>query len=308
MSEISREVLTGVGPDGIDVREYSDNQDVKLPSVTTVLQTRDDDKSNLYAWQDRNDGEGDNAHHEHLFWYKRHRGTLCHFYALEQLDPTLEWSDDEQQSEDEIVRQIESEVVGDHSREILYSVLKDQNSVDSWGDFYDKHSPYSEIDHFTQELRRQCERDIDYFLQAFDEICTQLNVGPDDTIAVEKFLFNEQDGYAGQVDLVYECPQTGDTVVADLKTSSGCYDKHKIQGAAYGRSVEILMDLDVDRLEVWRIHPDTGQWAVHCDDEPTEIHTSDWWDDDYRTLLDQFLELSDAFEYDSPDDYQDTTA
>lgn len=297
-SDISRDTYEGLHEDVDEIRLYTyDPTGETLPSVTTVLKTRDEDKSNLYDWQDRNDGEGDNPYHEHLFWYSRHRGTLCHWYALTELDPSLEWSDDEQQSEDEILEQSAEEVEDDSAREVLYSVEAYNHAVESWGEFYDKYPPYKNHDFYAFALEERLERDIDFFVSTFNQICEKIGVTEDDVIAVEEFLFNLEDGYAGQVDLVYECPQTGDVVVADLKTSSGCYTKHKTQGAAYGNSVEKLLDLDVDRLEVWRIHPDSGQWAVHCHDEVLDIHTSKWWRNDYESLLNDFTELADNFEY-----------
>lgn len=299
--DISRDTYDDAHEELDEVRLYK-YEDLMLPSVTTVLKTRDEDKSNLYDWQDRNDGEGDNAFHKHLFWYKRHRGTLCHWHALSRLDEDLEWSDDEEQSLNELTLQNEDEVDGDPSREVLYSVLKCQHAVESWGEFYDQHQPYKNSRYYEQALLDQKDRDVDFFVETFDGICDRLGIEEEHVIAVEEFLFNDIDGYAGQVDLVYECPTTGETVVADLKTSSGCYSKHKIQGAAYGNSVEKLLGLDVDRLEVWRIHPDSGQWAVHSHDEATEVHTSKYWKKDYDELLDTFLGLSEDFEFQPPED------
>lgn len=296
--QITRDTYEGLHEDVDEIRLYTyEPTGETLPSVTTVLKTRDEDKSNLHNWQDRNDGEGDNPYHEHLFWYSRHRGTLCHWHALKKLDPDLEWSEDEQQSEDEIIAQEAEEVVNDSAREVLYSVEKYNHAVESWGEFYNKHSPYKQHDYYASELERRLERDIDFFVSTFDEICEKIGITEDNIIAVEEFLFNLEDGYAGQVDMVYRCPKTDDVVVADLKTSSGCYTKHKTQGAAYGNSVEELLGLKPDRLEVWRIHPDSGQWAVHCHDETLPIHTSKWWNKDYDDLLDDFLELANNFEY-----------
>lgn len=301
MGEVSRKVLKGVGPNGIDVRQYRDDADgTALPSVTTVLKTREDDKSNLYDWQDRNDGEGDNAFHEHLFWYSRHRGTLAHWFALRTLDPTLEWDDgDEGESERALKHFNGEEVANESPREVLYSVLKNQHVVESWGEFYDRHDPYENGSYYRQELVKQAKRDVNFFVETFEHICDTLGVTQDNIITVEEFLFNVEDGYAGQVDLVYECPITGETVVADLKTSSGCYDKHKIQGSAYGNSVETLLGEDVGRIEVWRIHPDSGQWAIHAPTEVTGLHTNGWWRRSYEDLLSEFLELAAAFEYEA---------
>jgi hypothetical protein len=303
--DITRDEFEGVGPDSIDVRVYS-RGDVDLPSVTTILKTREDDKSNLYDWQDRNDGNGNAAHHEHLFWYSRHVGTLGHWHALHELDPDLEWTADEEQSKKELYRQSEDEVDDSSPRRVLYSVLRgDKNKgggmVASWGEFYDKYDPYKNGDYYQRELVEVAKRDIEFFKNAQLRLWSKLGVTPESTIEVEKYLFNEEYGYAGQVDLVYEDPD-GFTVVADLKSSSGCYDKHQIQGSAYGKAIE-LSDLpvdDVDRLEVHRAHPRTGQMAVHTHrDAPGKrpIHTTKYWNDSYDDLWERFRDLAENFEY-----------
>ena len=299
--EITRDVYKGEGPNGIDLRLY-DTGGKKLPSVTTVLKTRDDDKSNLYAWQDRNDGEGDNAYHEHLFWYSRHIGTLGHWYALKNLDDTLDWSNDEEQSKNELHYQQASEVRNDSPREVLYSIVKSQHGVESWGEFYDRYQPYKNGKYYRDELVSQAERDIGFFVDGQSRLWSKLDIGPADTIAVEKFLFNEEFGYAGQVDLVYEDPSNGDIVVADLKSSSGCYDKHKIQGAAYGKAIELAEDVpveSVDRLEVHRAHPRSGQMAVHTSSETAthDVHTTQYWDESFEDLWGRFEDLVTDFDY-----------
>lgn len=302
--DITRDVFDGVGPDGIDVRVYS-RGDVHLPSVTTVLKTRNDDKSNLYDWQDRNDGTGDAANHEHLFWYSRHIGTLGHWHALHELDSDLEWTADEEQSKAELQRQFADEVSNDSPREVLYSILRgDKNkaggTVSTWGEFYDKYPPYKNTEFYTDALLEQAQRDIGFFKDAQLRLWSKLGVDEDSVIEVEKFLFNEDHGYAGQVDLVYEDPE-GYTVVADLKSSSGCYDKHQIQGSAYGKAIELDSGVDVDRLEVHRAHPRSGQMAVHTHrDAPGKqpIHTTQYWTDGYDDLWSRFHDLAVNFEYD----------
>jgi len=274
-----------------------------FPSVTTVLKSRDTDMSNLEQWQDDNDGIGDNADHEHIFWYKRNRGTLLHWYALKTLDPDLEWSSDEAQSMwalGNISSQNDPEDWPEthdaRPRDVLYSVLKSQDAVESWGEFYDRHDPEAPPSYYEDELVAQYERDRDFFVEAFERICSKLDITRENVIAIEEFLFEDDYGYAGQVDLVYE-NDTG-TVVADLKTSSGCYSKHKLQGAAYGKAIENDDDLDVDevdRLEVIRIHPDSGQYAVHTDDPSHGIHESTYWRRSYDDLWDEFETLASEF-------------
>jgi hypothetical protein len=347
MEDISRDVFKGVGPNGIDVRVYS-RDEIDLPSVTTVLKTRDDDKSGLYTWQDRNDGEGNNAYHEHLFWNSRHRGTLCHWHALSSIGEGADspasstpeqgsavevpWSADEagsrwavanidQLNDDEwfevqprgaktcrlgepsldepfeIRGDDHTEVHDAAPRDVLYSVLRNKNAVQTWGDFYDKYGPYNSHQHYSLGLLDVLDNDIEFFTDAFDRIRTKLGVSEEDVIAAEQFLFDEEYGYAGQVDLVYE-DLKGNVVVADLKTSSGCYEKHKLQGAAYGHAVERALGVEVDRLEVWRIHPDSGQYAVHSHDASVSgLHTDEYWYKDFDTLWEEFRDLATNFDY-----------
>ena len=340
MDTIDRDVYEGVGPGGIDVRLYEDVENPttpKLPSVTTILETRDDDKSNLYDWKERNDGEGNRAHHEHLFWYSRHIGTLGHWHALNSLK-SIPWTDDEAQSawvlgnvstltdidetyEAECPRTSRTfieggdnhtEVLDSSSREVLYSVLRgDHNKgggvVSTWGEFYDRYAPYKNGSYYDNALIERAQKDIEFFKDAILRLWNKLGISPLNTIAVEQFLFNEEYGYAGQVDLVYE-DSNGHTVVADLKSSSGCYDKHQIQNAAYARSVEMSDSIpidSVDRLEVHRAHPRSGHAAAHTHrDAPgkSAVHTTKYWNDGMEDLWVVFESLIGNFsEYDWED-------
>jgi hypothetical protein len=322
MDDVTREVIDNAGPNGIDLRLYTRGEQ-DLPSVTTILKTRDEDKSNLYDWQDRNDGTGDNAYHKHLFWFSRHVGTLGHWEALQRLDPELDWSDDEQQSQTELFEQVSDDLTygEEHPREgqdarprdVLYSIMRgDANkgggTVSTWGEFYDKHPPNMPKPYFREAVVTEAMRDVQFFADAQERLWSKLGITKSSVITVEQFLFEETFGFAGQVDLVYEDPN-GYTVVADLKSSSGCYDKHQIQGAAYAKAVERESSIDVanvDRLEVHRAHPRTGQMAVHThDDAPGQqsIHTTKYWNDSYADLWDRFESLIHNFDhYDGVDE------
>jgi hypothetical protein len=328
MGDISRDVYEGAGPNGIDVRLYNYNGN-ELASVTTVLKTLDDDKGGLYKWQDRNDGSDDNAFHEYLFWYSRNLGTLSHWYALKELDEELAWTEDEASSlaalnnidviEDDDEYVFADDRLGDvhvdgskheeiHDatpRDVLYSVLKGDSkkyggTVDSWGEFYDVYPPHRPHQFYTDGLIERVEQDVSFFRHAQLDLWENLGITEDSTIAVEEMLFDTEYGYAGQVDLVYEDPN-GHIVVADLKSSSGCYPKHQIQGAAYGKAIEREMDINVDRLEVHRTHPRTGCAVAHTADEANglrEIHETKYWNKTYEELWEQFTELVADFEYD----------
>jgi hypothetical protein len=280
--------------DTFNVRLY-DYDGIEMPSVTTVLSSRDEDKSNLNDWKSRNDGVGDNADHRVLFWYSRHLGTLGHWHALRQLDGSLAWTDDESQSATEVWEQTADEVADSSSREILYSVLKAQNAVQTWGDFYSKYPPYKSGDYYTEKLYERLRSDVYWFRDAQQSLWDTIGLTPDDVIAVEQYLHvvvdeAKQRGYGGQVDLVYE-DSNGEIVVADLKSSSGCYDKHQLQGAAYGHAIEDVFGVEVDRLEVHRTHPKSGETAIHSHIEATPHHTTEWWDEGYDELYTQFEEL-----------------
>ena len=316
--------------DGQDIRVYTktleDGTEIHMPSVTTVLETRDDDKSNLYAWQERNDGTGDNAFHEHLFWYSRHIGTLGHWHALHELDPELEWTEDEAESAwilnnvatvtDDSDYEAYSERLGrsftvdgeEHPeihdaspREVLYSVLKSQHGVETWGEFFDKFNPYEGHDYYSGEVLQQADSDIAFFRDGQKRLWSKLGIDRDSIITVEQFLFNEDYKYAGQVDLVYE-DVNGYMVVADLKSSSGCYDKHQMQGAAYGKAIEMADSVpveSVDRLEVHRSHPRSGQMAVHTHsdaDGQMDIHTTQYWRDGFNAQWEAFESLTSNFD------------
>ena len=102
--------------------------------------------------------------------------------------------------------------------------------------------------------------------------------------------------------MVYQEPN-GMIVVADLKSSSGCYDKHQIQGAAYAKAVEMDDNIPydtVDRLEVHRSHPRTGEMAVHTHADAAgiqPIHTTKWWNSSYDDCWNEFETLASDFEY-----------
>jgi len=325
--DIKREMVQNVGPDGIDVREYT-RDGLGLPSVTTVLKTRDEDMSNLHDWEDRNDGEGDNPYHKHLLWYSQQLGTLGHWFALSSM-ADVPWSADEGESAyaiqnvDKLERDnnhtvyderlgcqipIESDrhepVWAASPRDVLYSVLKNNYCVDSWGDFYDEYGAYYGHDHYSDGLLDKIERDIQFFVSAQQNLWSQLGVTEDSIISAEQYLHEEQTGYAGQVDLVYEDPN-GYIVVADLKSSSGCYDKHQIQGAAYAKAIERSDDVavdTVDRLEVHRTHPRTGQVVAHTHEDADglrPIHSTNWWDESYDELWKKFRVLAENFEYET---------
>jgi len=102
-----------------------------------------------------------------------------------------------------------------------------------------------------------------YAEEAWQEIKQLRGITEANVLDVECFVTNVGIGYAGQFDLLY-IDNDGNLVLSDLKTSKRVYDKHQLQLTAY----ENALSLDIDMLEVIRIHPDSETWEVS--------HDSDW--------------------------------
>lgn len=257
--------------------------DTDVLSVTTILGYLDENTKGLEIWKGRNSGYGDDAHHLHLFWYKTLRGTILHYNALSVFDNYFGgdtnseelrmWGGGEQEALDQLQDATEGTVViedddgTEHAFdawEVHYSILKDKEIVESV-DAYHASSYADET--IMDELRR----DAAWFMDAFHEVLDLLCITEDDIIAVEQYILNEEYGFGGQADLLYE--HDGDVVLADLKTSSSLRQKHRIQATAYARGI----DIDVDRIEVWRLHPDTETWTIHSPINATDYHETDYW-------------------------------
>lgn len=110
------------------------------------------------------------------------------------------------------------------------------------------------------------EDDLEYAKSAWEEITEQQGIRSDNIVEVECFVTNTNLGYAGQFDLLY-VDDDGNLVLSDLKTSKYVYDKHMMQLVAYDRALNV----DIDAMEVVRIHPDTESWEIARDGE-------DWFD------------------------------
>jgi len=325
MDDVSRDVYENAGPNSIDVRLYN-KHGTQYPSVTTILKTRDEDTTALDNWKEDNNGEGDNANHKHLFWYSRQLGTLGHWNALNSLS-SVPYSIDEARSRHaiEYVDHLNDntpiplnddrcgsfvldgsnheEIHAASSRDVLYSLLRDRNAVSSWGEFRDVYPESLSMKRINQALVNFLERDIQFFTEAQQHLWDQLSITTDDVIAIEQYLYDDEYEYAGQVDLVYEDPENGDVVVADLKSSSGCYDKHQLQAAAYGKAVEREPSINVDtvdRLEVHRTHPKSGKMVVHTNTYTYDFHKGYWWNISYEDGWQTFKDLLDAFEFTEP--------
>lgn len=287
------------------------NTDKFYMSVTTVLKFLEEDTTGLERWKATNDGSGDSPHHEHIYWYSAPRGTLCHYQALCKFEDSFDedddmWGEEEAESMQQVMEGPEDDAFDDASHEltdITYSILKNQDVVTS-------REEYEHLFEGNTRLVDVLHEDVEYFTEAFETICDELGVDDEAVIRVEKFMVNDDEGYGGQCDLVYEDPH-GNVVVADLKTSSSLRQKHRLQSVAYMKAVE-QADWgpdEVDRVEVWRIHPDTETWQVHSHEVPRHAeHLYDEERPDKSSYTDAFWfeDKWGDFEYESLEDMWET--
>lgn len=218
-------------PDG---RVYTDNEDLYLPSVSTVLDEKPEPEG-IKQWKQKYDGAGETQHWRDILQYKSNRGTLIHYQLLNEFEDGDMYSVDEENSEEEL------KVEGDWQR---------------------------------------YRQDLTYAEEAWEQIKHFRGITADSVLNVECFVTNTGVGYAGQFDLLY-VDDDSNVVLSDIKTSnanSAPYKKHKLQLTAYKHALR----LDVDKLEVLIIHPDTQQWKIS--------HDSDW-DESVDELWAEFRQL-----------------
>lgn len=262
--------------DGDGDRHYTDKGD-DVYSVTTILSKSSGKNFGLEKWREQNDGEGDNADWNHLLAYKQNFGTLAHNAVLAPLeypgDPEQAWTDDESSSMQEMDALAES-------NDVMYSLFKDRGWVSSREAF----GTY--LDNQSQRLKDVFYKDMDYVKNEFEQIKEEKGINPDTVTGVEEMFVIPKElplhkGFGGQVDLLYKDPETGEHVVADLKTSKRVRKKHKLQVAAYGYAASNHPDLNgekIDRCEIIRISPEQ---------EEAEVYEVDDWESYYRDFEDK---------------------
>ena len=282
--DLKREEITFDGGDR-DVRlYYHDSISKPLPSVTTITDERvDPDKDDaINGWKDFYDGQTERTS---PWWkdqmvFKQYRGTLGHWAIQTQL-ADLPKGEEEHEAETAL-----------------------QNWADHRPSATDEDIPvFGDPSHYDgEDAWDTAMRDINWVCNQFDSHEATPDIGPEETVCVEQFLYDTEYGYAGQSDLVYDDPETGERVLADLKLSSAVRHDYLLQLAAYarilddnlGRSSEesyrtpsssLEDEKGIDRLEVIRLYPD---------DRVVEVKTHDEWDRTWRGLEHEFLGLVDA--------------
>jgi len=247
--------------DDNDDRVYQREPDTEVYSVTTILSKGTEEPDAIDYWRENNDGRHDNADWRDIIEYKQNRGTFAHYAALSNLEEVYPhgeklWSEDEASSLNAVM-----ERTGNYS--FVYSIFKDRGEVETMDEFADG---WVGEDYDLESLFYD---DIDFFEDGFKEIMFDKGVERGDVESVEHMFAlpetGEHKGFGGQADLLYTDPCTGDHVVADLKTSSGIYDEHRHQVAAYAQAALESPDMNgdyVDRAEIWRIDPDSRETEV----------------------------------------------
>jgi hypothetical protein len=232
---------------------FADELPKDLPSVTTVTNERvdPDKKEAIEGWEDWYDGstERRSPHHERQLDFKGWRGTLAHYAVLSQLGDISAGADDYFAQLGDSDRGFE-----EYYAEYKLKTMGEYDGADPW---------------------QKAIRDSNYVCKEFDEIAKKRGITGESVIDVERYVIDQQWGYAGQFDLLYE-NDDGETVLADLKTSSAIRIDYKIQLAAYAHAIAE----DVDRLEVIRIYPD---------DREVEVEDDTDWNRSYSDLFEQFL-------------------
>lgn len=209
-----------------------------LPSVTTVLEMKP--KSEGYKnWVSRTSEE----EQDQKRFYTSNRGTLAHYDCLNPFSKEELWSQDEQNSEDELLGNKEDRSGITGGPETWERFKADRNWI--WNKWE--------------------------FIRNIYGIHSDHDDARNSVIDVEVFSANRDIGYAGQFDLLYQDHETNETVLADLKTSKYLYDKHKLQLSSYMNAIPMT----IDRLEVIRLNPEKSDWTVSSshdwDESPEEL-------------------------------------
>jgi hypothetical protein len=99
--ELQRYTLPDSGKDEDGGRVYTDNEELFLPSVSTVLDEMPE-PIGIKKWKENNDGSGSSPHWRDILQYKGNRGTLIHYNLLNEFAEDDMYSVDEENSTEEL--------------------------------------------------------------------------------------------------------------------------------------------------------------------------------------------------------------
>jgi len=147
-----------------DIRVYTDEDELFLPSVTSCIDQKPEPKG-LKIWKENNDGSGDNPRWQDILSYKADRGTLIHYELLNEFFDGDMYGENEETAEES---------------------LKDDSGTNLYDDEW---SSYQE--------------DLSFARNAWAAIKQERGITSENVIRVECFVTNTNTGYAGQFDLLY---------------------------------------------------------------------------------------------------------
>lgn len=276
---------------GEDRRIYYDESNERMGlSVSTVTDIRDnpEKKEALKGWRDSYDGSDEDSypHYEEQKTYKQLRGTLGHYVILSNLGDVPK---------------------GDEETEAEYTLKnwadeRPSQTTDDVSHIGDDHAYDGE------QAWSKCMRDINWTTNEFLDIADDLGINPDSTIACEEYIYHKNPLYGGQFDLLYTA-EDGVTTLCDLKLASGIRYEYKLQLAAYRRAIlqsdeGVLADIEeIPRLQIIRMHPDTGVVEVQTNDDSTMFCRGEMYVEDIKESRDDGrLEWSDTSNLDNMED------
>jgi predicted heme/steroid binding protein len=205
--------------DGSEGRVYVADDGSVYPSVSTVVGAREGDTTGLDRWRATHDGSAGAADWRDLLTFKSAVGTLAHHAVLDPHADRDLWGPEETAAEESLA------ALGTFAYPVDGGV--EERDAETFG-----------------------EAAVAWCRDHADAALSDL-VG---AVDVERFLVDEERGYAGQVDLVYETGLPGcSRAVCDLKTSKRVYHKHRLQAEAYAAALGDPVDvLKVARLDPYR--------------------------------------------------------
>jgi predicted heme/steroid binding protein len=205
--------------DGSEGRVYVADDGSVYPSVSTVVGSRDGDTTGLDRWKATHDGSAGAADWRDLLAFKSAVGTLAHHAVLDPYADRDLWGAEERAAEASLAD------LGSFAYPVDGGV-EERDAVA-----------------FGEEAVAWCR---DNAGEALSDLVAAVDV--------ERFLIDEERGYAGQVDLVYETDLPNCSLaVGDLKTSKRVYHKHRLQAEAYAAALDGSADvLKVARLDPYR--------------------------------------------------------
>jgi hypothetical protein len=268
------------------------------PSVSVIKDLREDaDKTKaMEGWKDRYDGKSSWAQ---PWWkdqrdFKGFRGTLVHYTILSALAERAQTAGvDVDASGETYFHDVGSTGWGYEEYFAEYNLKKWSRKAPSANTDITGINAPSNNHHDGEHAWDKAVRGMTWAAKTFNEQFLEGGViDPANVIAVEEYVCEDEHGYAGQYDLLYERAD-GTTVLCDLKTSSGIRFDHKLQTAAYAHAVEQSTGRDVDECEIIQLYPD---------DEVCTRSVSTEWDRSIDGLTHEFLGLVDTarVEYEHP--------